>query len=50
MKKSIYDNMIRFEKELADLLKEMSIKWRYEQAVFVCDENKKPRVWATDFY
>lgn len=50
MKESIYDNMTRCEKEVAYLLKEMGIKWRYEQPVFVWDENKRPRVWAPDFY
>jgi hypothetical protein len=50
MKESIYDNMTRCEKEVADLLKEMGIKWRYEQPVFVWDENNRPRVWAPDFY
>jgi hypothetical protein len=50
MKESIYDNMTRCEKEVADLLKEMGIRWRYEQPVFVWDENKRPRVWAPDFY
>jgi len=50
MKESIYDNMTRCEKEVADLLKEMGIKWAYEQPVFVWDENKRPRVWAPDFY
>ena len=50
MKESIYDNMTRCEKEVADLLKEMDIEWRYEHPVFVWDENKRPRVWAPDFY
>ncbi len=50
MKESIYDNMTRSERIVADLLKEMGIKWRYEQPVFVWDENKRPRVWAPDFY
>lgn len=50
MKESIYDNMTRCEKEVADLLKEMGIKWSYEQPVFVWDENKRPRVWAPDVY
>ena len=50
MKESIYDNMTRCEKEVADLLKEMGIKWAYEQPVFVWDENKRPRVWSPDFY
>ena len=47
---SIYDKMTRSEKEVADLLKEMGIKWSYEHPVFVWDENKRPRVWAPDFY
>ena len=50
MKESIYDNMTRCEKEVADLLKEMGIKWAYEKPVFVCDENNRPRVWAPNFY
>ena len=28
----------------------MDIKWTYEHPVFVWDENKRPRVWAQDFY
>lgn len=47
---SVYDQMTKSEKEVADLLKEMGIKWRYEQPIFVWDENKRPRVWAPDFY
>jgi len=47
---SIYDKMTISEKEVADLLKEMGIKWSYEHPVFVWDENKRPRVWAPDFY
>lgn len=49
-KVSIYDQMTKSEKEVADLLKELGIKWTYEQPVFVWDENKRPRVWAPDFY
>ncbi len=50
MKESIYDNMTRCEKEVANALKEMGIKWSYEKPVFIWDENKRPRVWAPDFY
>ena len=50
MKESIYDNMTRCEKEVANVLKEIGIKWAYEQPIFVWDENKRPRVWAPDFY
>ena len=38
------------EKEVAELLKDLGIKWSYEHPVFVWDENKRPRVWAPDFY
>jgi len=30
LRESIYDNMTRSEKEVAELLKEMGIKWSYE--------------------
>jgi hypothetical protein len=49
-KESIYEQMTQSEKEVANLLKELGIKWSYEQPVFVWDENKRPRVWAPDFY
>lgn len=47
---SVYDQMTRSEKEVAELLKDLGIKWSYEHPVFVWDENKRPRVWAPDFY
>ncbi len=47
---SVYDQMTKFEKEVAIMLKDPGIKWSYEQPVFVWDENKRPRVWAPDFY
>ena len=50
MRESIYEKMTNAEKEVADLLKEMGIKWSYEHPVFVWDENERPRVWAPDFY
>lgn len=50
LRESIYDNMTRSEKEVAGLLKELDILWTYEQPVFVWDENKRPRVWAPDFF
>jgi len=50
MRESIYEKMTNAEREVADLLKEMGIKWRYEHPVFVWDDNKRPRVWAPDFY
>jgi len=50
MKESIYDKMTRSEKEVANLLKNLGIRWSYEHPLFVWDENKRPRVWAPDFY
>ena len=47
---SIYEKMTRSEREVAELLKKMGIRWSYEHPVFVWDENKRPRVWAPDFY
>lgn len=49
-RESIYDKMTKSEREVAELLKDLSIKWSYEHPVFVWDENKRPRVWAPDFY
>jgi len=49
-RESIYDKMTNSEKEVADLLKDLGIKWSYEHPVFVWDESKRPRVWAPDFY
>jgi len=42
--------MTNAEKEVANVLKYLGIQWSYEQPVFVWDENKRPRVWAPDFY
>ena len=49
-RESTYNKMTRSEKEVAALLKDLGIKWAYERPVFVWDENKRPRVWAPDFY
>ena len=49
-KESVYDQMTKSEREVAELLKKLGIKWSYEHPVFVWDENKRPRVWAPDFY
>ena len=50
MYKAKYYKMTRFEKKVADLLKELGIRWAYEQPVFVWDENMRPRVWTPDFF
>lgn len=38
------------EREVAEFLKDLGIKWSYEHPVFVWDENKRPRVWSPDFF
>lgn len=50
MQNSVYDRMTNAEREVAELLKDLGIKWSYEHPIFVWDENKRPRVWAPDFY
>jgi len=47
---SVYEKMTNAEREVAELLKNMGINWTFEHPVFVWDENKRPRVWAPDFY
>jgi hypothetical protein len=42
--------MTNAEREVAEVLKTLGIQWSYEQPVFIWDENKRPRVWAPDFY
>jgi len=42
--------MTSAEKEVAQLLKNLGIKWSLEHPIFVWDENNRPRVWAPDFY
>jgi len=42
--------MTNAEREVAGLLKYLGIRWSYEHPVFVWDENRRPRVWAPDFY
>jgi hypothetical protein len=49
-KESVYDRMTNAEKEVANVLKNLGIKWSYEQPVFVWDDDRRPRVWAPDFY
>jgi len=49
-RESVYDKMTRSEREVANLLDDLGIKWSYEHPIFVWDDNKRPRVWAPDFY
>ena len=49
-RESVYAKMSNAEKEVAELLKDLGIRWLYEHPVFVWDENKRPRVWGPDFY
>jgi len=47
---SVSNHMTKSEREVAELFQELDIPWTYEQPIFVWDENKRPRVWAPDFY
>lgn len=47
---SIYQDMTNAELEVADFLKDLGLRWRYESPVFVYDEKDRPRVWTPDFY
>lgn len=49
-RESVYDRMTKSEKEVANTLKNLGIQWSFEHPVFIWDENKRPRVWAPDFY
>jgi hypothetical protein len=49
-KESIYEKMTNTEREVADLLKNLGIKWSYENPVFIWDENNRPRACAPDFF
>ena len=49
-RESAYDRMTYAEKKVANALKDLEIRWSYEQPVFVWDENQRPRVWTPDFY
>ena len=42
--------MTNAEKEVAEMLKDLGIKWSYEHPIFIWDDNQRPRVWAPDFY
>ena len=49
-RKSIYDNMTRYEQKVAQFLKDLGIFWSYEKPIYVWDRNKRPRVWTPDFF
>lgn len=50
MKDSVYADMEKSEKQVANYLRELDLWWVYEFPVFVYDEKKRPRVWTPDFY
>ena len=50
MESSVYNKMTFCEKEVATVLEELGIQWRFEHPIFVWDEQGRPRVWVSDFY
>ena len=47
---TVYGEMTKAEKEVADYLQEINLYWIFEQPVFVSDDKERPRVWTPDFY
>jgi hypothetical protein len=47
---SIYDNMTELEKEVANYLKSLGLRWTYQSPLFLYDNEGRPRVWTPDFY
>ena len=47
---SVYSDMGRSEREVAEYLKKLGLYWIFESPVFVYDEKERPRVWTPDFY
>ena len=50
MTQSVYEDMTKSEKEVADYLYELKIWWQFEQPIYVWDDKDRPRVWTPDFY
>jgi hypothetical protein len=50
MNKSVYEDMQESEIEVSEYLRNLNIKWQYEQPVYVLDDKDRPRVWTPDFY
>lgn len=48
--KSVYDDMSRAEREMANFLNQIGLWWEYENAVYLTDDKERPRVWTPDFY
>ena len=47
---SIYDDMKKSEKQVANYLKKLGLHWKYQFPIFVYDDKDRPRVWSPDFY
>ena len=49
-RESVYDKMTNAEREVFYYFKKVVFYWSYELQIFVWYQNKRPRVWAPDFY
>ena len=47
---SIYADMRYSERQVANYLKKLRLRWKYQFPVFVYDDKNRPRVWTPDFY
>jgi len=48
--KTIFDEMTKAEKNVADYLYSINLHWKFEHPLFVLDDKERPRVWTPDFY
>jgi len=47
---TVFDKMSEPEKEVSEFLRSLSLWWKYENPIFLTDEEDRPRVWTPDFY
>ena len=47
---SIYADMRYSERQVANYLKKLRLRWKYQFPIFVYDDKDRPRVWTPDFY
>ena len=47
---SIYADMRYSERQVANYLKKLHLRWKFQFPIFVYDDKDRPRVWTPDFY
>ena len=49
-RRRVYEKMTDSEREVADYLKKVKLRWAFQFPVFVYDEENRERLWTPDFY